>query len=540
MVSTAAQIWRNWITDGVPSSGVHEPDKIEIRAWGAWLEGLVAGFTANGGLIYSSKAAMDADLAHGANSMAWVIGDPVAANNGVYGKVGASGTGSWTRRSDLPFSFIIATDAGAGTANAIQATTAIPVSSSALVWMNIFEANTSSPVTVSFNGGSALTIKTNSGNDAVAGGLVAGMIVLGIVSGGTFRLVSDQASSAIVAAAEAAAEQAADYADFIRNNWAVNGPFTGTGSAANYALTIDPGSPNNMLPVVGGVVQMITETAYSLVYVGGNPYININVPAGVTFEVRIGNKVDVNTPADGSVSTGKIADGAVSAAKLATNAVETAKINDGAVTPAKLAANAVETAKIANDAVTYDKLQNVSATARLLGRATAGAGNAEELTATQLRDTFFPAGSIVDSSLAIQATSAFGVSATIPIDNTVPQIGEGTQILTLSFTPKKTTNKLRATVVVNGSNSGAGDWVAALFSAGAANAIAAEVTHCSAAGDHRTMKMVHEWTPGVTTAINITVRVGVAAPNAGQTFTINPAYFGSVNHCSLLVEEIAG
>lgn len=203
MVDTAAQIWRNWTTDGVPSSGEHDPDKIDIRAWGAWVEGLITAFTSNGGLIYSSKALLDADLAHAANSMAWVIGDATTANNGVYGKVGGSGTGSWTRRSDLPFSFIIATDAGAGTANAIQATTNIPASSSALVWMNVFETNTASPVTVSFNGGSALTVKNNSGTDIAVGGLTAGMIVLGIVSGATFRLVSDQANAAIVAAAQA-------------------------------------------------------------------------------------------------------------------------------------------------------------------------------------------------------------------------------------------------------------------------------------------------------------------------------------------------
>ncbi|QPB18742.1 hypothetical protein [Rhizobium sp. 007] len=86
----------------------------------------------------------------------------------------------------------------------LQATSSIPVSGSTLVWMNIFEANTASPVTVSFNGGSTLTIKTNSGNDIAAGGLVAGMTVAGIVSGSTFRLLSDQVSAAVVAAAEAA------------------------------------------------------------------------------------------------------------------------------------------------------------------------------------------------------------------------------------------------------------------------------------------------------------------------------------------------
>jgi hypothetical protein len=40
------------------------------------------------------------------------------------------------------------------------------------------------------------------------------------------------------------------------------------------------------------------------------------------------------------------------------------------------------TATIANDAVTYAKMQNVSATDRLLGRSTAGAGDVEEITCT--------------------------------------------------------------------------------------------------------------------------------------------------------------
>ncbi|WP_201269231.1 hypothetical protein [Sinorhizobium meliloti] len=204
MADTAATVFRDYETDNVPSSGAHEVKKSDVRAWGAWVESIITAFMSSGGLIYSSKAALDADLAHAANSMAWVIGDATVANNGIYRKIGASGVGSWTRVADLPFSFIIASDTGAGTPNAIQATTSVPVSSSALVWLNVFEENTASPVTVSFNGGPALTIKTNSGNDVAVGGLTAGMIVMGIVSGTTFRLVSDQASSAIVAAAEAA------------------------------------------------------------------------------------------------------------------------------------------------------------------------------------------------------------------------------------------------------------------------------------------------------------------------------------------------
>jgi hypothetical protein len=46
--------------------------------------------------------------------------------------------------------------------------------------------------------------------------------------------------------------------------------------------------------------------------------------------------------------------------------------------------NAVATAKIADGAVTYAKIQDVSATQRLLGRNTAGSGDAEEVTVAQL------------------------------------------------------------------------------------------------------------------------------------------------------------
>ncbi|RVM91459.1 tail fiber domain-containing protein [Sinorhizobium meliloti] len=201
---TADDVFAPYNSDGSP----REPVPQEAQVWGTEVERSLLAFQAGGGIIFETKAEMDAALNYAANQSAWVMGDDTVENNGVYRKIGASGVGSWERLGDLPYSFIRATDVGAGTPNAIQATTSIPVSGSALIWMNVFEANTASPVIVSFNGGSALTIKTNSGNDVVAGGLTAGMIVMGIVSGSTFRLVSDQASAAILAACEAARDAA--------------------------------------------------------------------------------------------------------------------------------------------------------------------------------------------------------------------------------------------------------------------------------------------------------------------------------------------
>ncbi|MER8941369.1 hypothetical protein NKH82_17940 [Mesorhizobium sp. M0915] len=205
MVELANTIW----ADG-PTTAPSQPPKAQIRQWGTYVESLVTLAYTNG-KVYSSRSALNADLVPGAGTPGLVIGDPTSGFDGLYMKVGATATGSWTQLLDfVPGAQIVhAVDAGAGTPNAIIATTNVAVSSSGsqLVRLDIFEANTAAPVTITFNGGPVLTIKTAAGNNPSVGGLTAGT-VLGLVSGSTFRLLSDQASAAIQAAAEAAAASA--------------------------------------------------------------------------------------------------------------------------------------------------------------------------------------------------------------------------------------------------------------------------------------------------------------------------------------------
>lgn len=96
--------------------------------------------------------------------------------------------------------------------------------------------------------------------------------------------------------------------------------------------------------------------------------------------------------ADGSITEVKLANSAVTSIKIVDSGVTTNKIASGAVTAAKLAAGAVDTAalgsasvstaKIQDEAVTYAKIQAVSATDKLLGRSTSGAGVVEEIACT--------------------------------------------------------------------------------------------------------------------------------------------------------------
>ncbi|MVA98836.1 hypothetical protein GN330_16435 [Nitratireductor sp. CAU 1489] len=212
----AASIFAPQDAGGTPRGVVNG----EAQTWGTELERIIDAAVAAGNfLIYETKAALDADLAHDASTAALVIGDSTS-NDGLYVKSGASGAGSWSRVGDVPgYSFIRATDAG-GSANAIAATTALPINESQLIVLPINLTNTGTPVTVSFNGGSALTIKTAAGNNPAIGGLVGGTAVAGYKDGSTFQMLSDQASTAIQAAAEAAqaaSEAARDDAEAARD-----------------------------------------------------------------------------------------------------------------------------------------------------------------------------------------------------------------------------------------------------------------------------------------------------------------------------------
>lgn len=191
---SGSEVWRDYVTNGIPSSGANNPKKADIRSWAGWLESLVASGILSSGPWFPTRAAMT--LAYAANTIAVVYNDPTAANNGLYIKSGASGSGSWTQlTSFLPgYQFVTASPTGESTPNAIVAATSprLPAGDGvALVTLVIPATNTASPVTVRFDGGAALTIKTRTGENPDAGELQQNDVVAGFVSGSTFRLVSD-------------------------------------------------------------------------------------------------------------------------------------------------------------------------------------------------------------------------------------------------------------------------------------------------------------------------------------------------------------
>lgn len=219
-----AQVYRDFVTDGVPASGANMVRKSDVRRLYAERDAALAAGLYNGGLIYDTKASMNADLARGANSSAWVIGDGIAANNGIYRKTGASGSGAWVRVGDLPYSVVYAQNDGSGTANAIKATASVPIATSPYAQLISvpFAAANNGAMTLAISGEAPRPLVLNVGGQIPAGYVKTGMSALvQIDNAGNYRLFSYGDASSIQAAVEAAtalAQAAQAAAQIAQNN----------------------------------------------------------------------------------------------------------------------------------------------------------------------------------------------------------------------------------------------------------------------------------------------------------------------------------
>lgn len=206
------EVARDFVTDGVPSSGPHEIRKPDLRSWGTWVESLINAGGLGGATWKETKALLNGDLTHPAGALGVVYEDPTSANNGLYVKSGVSGSGSWSQITTfLPgYQFISAVNDGASTANSYVLITnpRLPAGDGvALVEFIVPVTNTSTTVVVSFDGDPPLTIKTASGNSPAVGGLVAGMPISGVKIGSNFFMRSDQVSAALLAQVETLAAE---------------------------------------------------------------------------------------------------------------------------------------------------------------------------------------------------------------------------------------------------------------------------------------------------------------------------------------------
>jgi hypothetical protein len=207
MVKFPNEIFRDFQTDGVPSSEEHKPVKADIRDYLNNRDGLIeAGAIADLPTSLTVAALPSSGISEG--DIYWVTSDPNVTLNGFYRRT----SGAWVRVAGGPQDAVIYATRTGGTANALLATLPAVGGSGVLIMLPVTTANTASPVTVSFNGAAAIPVKTSGGSDVASGGLTVGLWAGHILpDGSAFRLISDQASLSIVAAAQAAAQAASAF-----------------------------------------------------------------------------------------------------------------------------------------------------------------------------------------------------------------------------------------------------------------------------------------------------------------------------------------
>ncbi|MHB0965559.1 MAG: hypothetical protein ACYC36_03805 [Bellilinea sp.] len=146
-------------------------------------------------------------------------------------------------------------------------------------------------------------------------------------------------------------------------------------------------------------------------------------------------------------------------------------------------------------------------------------------------------GSVINCSATQTGAVATGTTV-MPWDDTIPQITEGDQYMSLAITPKSAANLLKIDVVFNYANSAA-DGVMGLFQDTTANALAAATQTTDNGARQYQIVLTHYMTAGTASATTFRVRAG---PASAATMTFNGAAgarkLGGVMASSVTITEI--
>jgi hypothetical protein len=151
-------------------------------------------------------------------------------------------------------------------------------------------------------------------------------------------------------------------------------------------------------------------------------------------------------------------------------------------------------------------------------------------------------GSVAQERVAVLTTrSGIDPATRIPLDNTKPQSNEGSQILSLSITPRSATNVLVAEFTCQASLTGLGNALFAIFDSNSADARGSHWDTLETASYSDTIVVRAYWTPGTTSAITVSVRGSTEVGNAAQLWingTSGGDFLGGSLNAMLTVREI--
>lgn len=279
----------------------------------------------------------------------------------------------------------------------------------------------------------------------------------------------------------------------------VSGTPTGTG------VFVRATSPTLVTPALG------TPSAAVLTNATGLPLTGLNTQSAFTI---VGNN-----------TSGAAAPTAVDIAALTTKASPAA--GDFVMLSDQAASGAWKKATISSVGASA----GVSSIAGNTGSFTLGAGLMNVVNDIQVL-----AGTIIGTSITTSATNA-SLATAIPIDDTIPQITEGSQILTATYTPKFNNSILLVIVTGEIGIGGTGDNAGIALFNGAANAFASQLVQL-VANQRLPFCIQGTYSPGSTSAQTISCRIGAATQPVSINGNPGSRFFGGSSVATLTIHEI--
>jgi hypothetical protein len=159
---------------------------------------------------------------------------------------------------------------------------------------------------------------------------------------------------------------------------------------------------------------------------------------------------------------------------------------------------------------------------------------------TRINPDLIHTGQVVQRIRAENVTAS-SASTVIPYDDTIPQNTEGTQILSLSITPKSATNKLRIRSCAWVDGSATYRVVIAVFRDSTANAMSSGTLRCPGAGSTMDLPVDAEAVAGSTSSTTFYIRMGI---ESGGTWGLNGTnggvrYYGGSLVSFIEIEEVS-